>query len=276
MSRKKTSIVWKHFSVLHGNDVRCSHCSSILKFSCGSTHNLIRHLRFKHKDIFTDVSTGTYLVSVTEEIVQSDVEQSNVIEESDFEQSEVKQLEIEVSETDKCIFEESHIDESEVAHSEEVQSESLQTEQTEIIKTETVPEVVIPKAKNLKKTAPALTTQPPPKRSKLYTPQVLENKPEVKVMQKQVEAMKTVLLQEESEFDAFGRNVALQLKQMPLREALLTQQLIHGILRKQRVRAIDKEHYKNNKVISVWDQGDHTYLQTASTSLDDNDDSDDA
>lgn len=274
MSRKKTSIVWKHFSILHGNDVRCSHCYNILKFSCGSTHNLIRHLRFKHKNVFTDVST--YSDSVTEEIVQSEAEQSNVIiEESDFEQEKIEQLKIEgFLEPVKCIFEESHLGESQVAHSEEIQSEILQTEQTESVKTETVPEVVIPKAKNLKKTAQTLTPPPPPpKRIKLYTPQVLQSKPEVPVMQRQVEAMKTVLLQEESEFDAFGRNVALQLKQMPLKEALLAQQLIHGILRKHRVRAINKEHHKNNKVISVWEQGDHTYLQTGSN---DNEDSDDA
>lgn len=265
MSRKKTSIVWRHFTLIEKNDVRCSLCFSVLKFSCGSTHNLIRHLRFKHKEVFAD--SNTYSESVTEEIVKPEDEQVDVIEE---------QSEIEVSDNCKPEFEETHIDESDIAHSEEVQSE-IQTEEIEFVSTEVVPDLIVPKMKSLKKPAPSVTLSSP-KRCKVFTHKPEETRhqkqPDVRVIWRPAEGVKPVLSQEENEFDAYGRIVALQLKQMPLKEALLAQQLIHGILRKQRIKVINREHYKNCRTTSNWDHGDHTYLQSSCGSPDD-DDSDD-
>lgn len=43
---------------------------------------------------------------------------------------------------------------------------------------------------------------------------------------------------EEDEFDAFGRNVALQLKSLPLIHALESQEIIQRILKEQRIQAL--------------------------------------
>lgn len=261
MSRKKTSIVWRHFTVIEKNDVRCSLCNSVLKFSCGSTHNLMRHLRFKHKNVFAEPE------SATEETIKSEDEQSDITEEH----SEIK-----VVDNCKSEFEESHIDESEIARSEEVRSE-MPAEELQCTKTETVPDLLISKPKSLKKPTSPLVV-PLPKRCKVYMCKneetIHQKQPEDRVVQRQLEGVKPVLLQEENEFDAYGRIVALQLKQMPLKEALLAQQLIHGILRRQRIKILNREHYKSSRTTSVWQHGDHTYMQSSCASPDDIDDND--
>lgn len=169
---------------------------------------------------------------MTEESLRSEDEQSDVVEE---------QTEIEVLDNCKQEYEAPHIDESDIAHSEEVQSE-VQHEEIQFVKQE-VPDLLISKAKSLKKAASSVAVAPS-KRCKLYTSKSEETRyqklPEVRVVQRQVEGVKPVVPQEENEFDIYGRIVALQLKQMPLKEALLAQQLIHGILRKQRIKAVNR------------------------------------
>lgn len=77
--------------------------------------------------------------------------------------------------------------------------------------------------------------------------QILQSSPlptisrqEPEVHNNTVDISKRYIEQEESEFDAFGRNVVLQLKALPLKEALEAEELILGILRRQRVRVLDR------------------------------------
>ncbi|XP_013196381.1 uncharacterized protein LOC106139472 isoform X2 [Amyelois transitella] len=68
---------------------------------------------------------------------------------------------------------------------------------------------------------------------------------------------------DEDEFDVFGRNVALQLKKLPLIYALESQELIQRVLKEQRIKAIKKKSSKSQY---------KTYTVVEPSSSDDRDD----
>ncbi|XP_050538181.1 zinc finger BED domain-containing protein 4-like [Daktulosphaira vitifoliae] len=45
---KKTSAVWKHFSVISDEKAKCSYCTNTFSYKGGSTANLLKHLKRKH------------------------------------------------------------------------------------------------------------------------------------------------------------------------------------------------------------------------------------
>lgn len=55
-SKRKPSIAWKYFTKTdHENKASCKQCNRICSYQCGSTGNLMRHMRYKHKELYKSI-----------------------------------------------------------------------------------------------------------------------------------------------------------------------------------------------------------------------------
>lgn len=51
----KKSFVWKHFDITSIKDkAKCKHCSDLISWK-GTTTNMMRHIKFKHKSVWNEL-----------------------------------------------------------------------------------------------------------------------------------------------------------------------------------------------------------------------------
>lgn len=57
MNRKRSS-VWNHFSIKSNTITKCGYCPQEIRYSGGSTGNLIKHLKTKHITVHLNTVEG--------------------------------------------------------------------------------------------------------------------------------------------------------------------------------------------------------------------------
>ncbi|GBP75198.1 hypothetical protein EVAR_88804_1 [Eumeta japonica] len=76
--RRKTSLIWNHFSQNDIKEAKCNYCSSNKMISAGNTGNLTRHLKRKHPTISVSpiIREPVAMTSETSELPNPTVETS--------------------------------------------------------------------------------------------------------------------------------------------------------------------------------------------------------
>ena len=70
LKNRKTSALWKYFTVKDSNSVTCNTCKIEIRTARnhGSTSNLIRHLKNRHKEVYDEFRSGQEITRLEPDI----------------------------------------------------------------------------------------------------------------------------------------------------------------------------------------------------------------